>query len=84
MSIVITDTEAKQRIATNIRSYLEQSGWSQADLARAANTTEMAISYAVRGKTAPGAALLARIAEALSVTMDDLLAESPKKIRQAV
>jgi len=84
MSIVISDNEAKQRIAANLRSFLDQSGWSQADLARAAKTTDMTVSYAIRGKSAPGAAILARIAEALSVTIDDLLAESPKKIRQAV
>ena len=79
---MISDDEAKDRIAWNVRRLLEERGWSQHQLAVAVNTNDMAISYLLRAKRMPGAAFLARVAEALGTAVDDLLAEIPKKFRQ--
>jgi hypothetical protein len=75
MATVITDTQARSNIAENIRRILTARGWSQARLAKATNESEMRISLVVRGVHEPGAAFLARIAEALNTTSDDLLSQ---------
>jgi transcriptional regulator with XRE-family HTH domain len=79
MSTVLDDTTAKRRIAANVQHFLDLLGWSQADLARATGENEMTISFLVRGVKMPGAALLARVAEALNTTTDAILGMPRKK-----
>lgn len=86
MSTVITNDEAKDRIGANVSRYMGERKMSQATLSRITEENEMAISRIVRGKHVPNSALLHRIAEALQVTTDKLLApvesRSPKKSRR--
>jgi len=79
MSNVITDTKAKANIAANVRFRLDARGWKAADLARATSESEMRISHMLRETRLPTAAFLARVAEALDATSDELLAD-PEKI----
>jgi transcriptional regulator with XRE-family HTH domain len=79
---VITDDEAKQNIANNIRILLAERNWKQSDLASATGESEMRVSLAVRGRKLPSAAFLARIAEALNSTVDRLLSPMSNRDRQ--
>ncbi len=73
-----TDDDAKKNISANLGRLLQERGISQIELAHATGDTTMRISYYVRGARLPGAGALARLAEALEVSMESLIA-SPKK-----
>ena len=77
---MISDEKARQHIASNIQELLKTHDppWTQADLARATNERETTISLIVRGAHVPQAARLARIAEALDVSLDYLVLAPPK------
>lgn len=77
-TVALTDVEAKNVIAENISSLLDELGMSQKELADLSGENEMAISRMVRGVQIPSAARLARVAEALRVTVDALLTKSRK------
>lgn len=82
MCTVITNDEAKERIGANVTRFMGDRNMSQATLSRVTEESEMTISRVVRGKHVPNSALLHRLAEALQVTTDDLLApvvEVPRK-----
>lgn len=81
MSTVITNDEAKDRIGANVSRYMAERKMSQATLSRVTEENEMTISRVVRGKHVPNSALLHRLAEALQVTTDQLLA--PVEVRPA-
>lgn len=70
----MTDEQAKHRIAENIKRLLKLRGMSQAKLAAAADETPMRISYYVNEVNMPGVGVLSRIATALEVTIDELVA----------
>ena len=72
-TVMLTDEEAKDVIAHNVARYMEKREMTQRQLAVAARENDMAISRVVRGIHCPSAAMLARIADALAVTVDDLL-----------
>jgi len=76
MSTVITDTQAKTAIAANVRRLLAEKGITQSDLCRLTGDNAMRVSYMIRGIKEPSASFLARVAEALGVKSDDLLASS--------
>jgi transcriptional regulator with XRE-family HTH domain len=78
MSNVVTDADAKKYIAANVARLLETRGWMQQDLAEATGENKMTISRVCRGIHVPSAALLARIAEALDVSTDRLIAPPPE------
>lgn len=88
MDHVLSDDDAKRWIAANLRAAMELRGMSQAQLAAATGSTRMRISHYLAGARIPSAAVLARMAEALEVTADQLLSDPAKrgrkKIRQAV
>ena len=71
---MLTDKQALKNLASNLGRLLGDHGWKQADLARATSESEMQISRYVRGVQMPGAAVLARMAEALDASTDNLLA----------
>lgn len=77
---MVTDSNGKRNIAANMRQLMADTGLKQSDIARATGENRMTISNIARGAKMPGAALLSRVAEALGVTSDDLLAEPQKKL----
>ena len=74
MSTVALNAQAKLVIASNVSRLLSERRMTQAQLAAAAGENEMAVSRIVRGIHVPNAAMLARIARALSVSTDSLMA----------
>lgn len=86
MPTVSTDAEILQNIAANMTRILKDTGKSQGDVARAIReegevlqAARMRVSRYSRGKVMPGAGALSRIAEALGVTADALMAAPPKR-----
>jgi transcriptional regulator with XRE-family HTH domain len=78
MSTVTTDDEAKRNIAENVNRLMAARDLSQADLSRASGESEMRVSLLRRGLKMPTAGFLARIAEALGVSVDTLLSPPTK------
>ena len=74
MSTVITDTDAKANISANVRRLLDAKGMNQAKLATLTEESNARISLLINGKHLPSSAFLARLAEALGVSTDTLLA----------
>lgn len=74
---MLTDEEIKLNIAANSQRLLAARDWSQKELAEAANVPQMTVSVIVRGSHMPGVGILSRIAEALDVTIDRLIASPP-------
>jgi transcriptional regulator with XRE-family HTH domain len=60
-------------LAQNLRRFREDAGLTQLQLAEAADVADATISRIERGRLAPSAALLAKLAGALRVSVDDLL-----------
>lgn len=73
---VITDEQARERIGANVTALLESHDISQAELARMTDESTAQISRLCQGKILPSAAFLCRIAEALDVTMNQLMVEA--------
>ena len=78
---MISNDEALENIAANLRRLLDDKGWNQADLARATGESEMQVSRWIRGTQMPSAAALFRLTEALGVPSDKLKSPPPKKIQ---
>lgn len=75
-----TDIEARANIAANLNRILADRGWSYTNLAKATGDPLMTISRLCRGQNVPGAGVLARVAEALDVSMDRLVGAPPKNL----
>ena len=71
MQTVLTDEQALEAIAYNVRRYRGDRSYS--DVARISKTYRAPIVRGEKGRHMPGAGLLSRLAEALGVTVDDLL-----------
>ena len=82
MAIVLSENEALTNAAANLRRKLEFFGWSQVELAERAATNQPTISNLIHQKSMPGVAILARIAEALETTVDQLVATPKENSRQ--
>jgi len=80
MAIVISDTEAKANLAANLNRMLKQRELRQAELARMIGEHQSLVSRISNGRNMPGGAVLARIAEALDVSIDRLLSPPPEEI----
>ena len=74
----MTDTEAKANFSANVRRLLAGQGHSIYWLMVATGDTINRTYSAVNGRTAATAGLLMRVASALEVSVEDLLAEPPK------
>lgn len=79
---MLTDEQAKRHIAANLTRLLKERGVSQSELARRTKEARMTIWRTASGLHVPSAALLARIAEALETTLDELLEAPQKKSRR--
>jgi len=78
MTIMISDETAVQNISTNLQRLLDDRGWTQAHLAKLTGESSTTITRVVRGLNKPGPGILARIAEALDVSIDRLVGPPPK------
>lgn len=79
MNEMIDNKTALFRISANIQHFMQMQGVSQADLVRKTGENSMNISRTCRGQNVPNIVLLARIAEALDVSVDQLLSEPAGK-----
>lgn len=86
---MITAEEAKQHFAANLQNAIAKRGVSQGDVARATQregedlqVTRNRISRLVNGLSVPDAVDLSNIAEALGVSVDELL-KPVKKIAKS-
>lgn len=75
---MLTDDEARRYLAANLQRLMENRRINQSDLARLTKEPVMTISRAFRGENMPRASVLARIAEALDVSIDRLLGPPPE------
>ena len=81
---MIKDDQAREYIAQNLCRILSERGLTQVQLAEMTGDTEMTISRVCRGKCTPGVGIIARIAEALDVSMDRLAGPPPEKVSESV
>lgn len=70
---MISDEETKRRIAANVARLLHERGMCQADLVEKTGESSARVSMMARGLKLPSAAFLARVAEALNTSTDDIL-----------
>lgn len=77
---MISDDDAKRYLSANLRRLLALRGWTQTELVHRTGETHATISRTVNGQNMPSATVLARIAEALDVSSDRLLAPPPEEI----
>ena len=87
---MLTDKQALKNLATNLAALLKERGWQQVELARrimqegeTVDAASMRVSRYIRGAHMPSGATLANIAEALSVTIDWLLANHKGRGKRA-
>lgn len=71
----------KDEFRSNMKFYREQKGWSQAELAIQADSSNGQIGNIESGKASPSIDLVFRIAEALSVHPADLFLRDASKIQ---
>lgn len=72
----MTDEDAKQIIATNVKRLLEDRQMSAADLARKTGENSATISHILNAKHVSGIGVVTRIAAALGTSVDYLLQKS--------
>ncbi len=83
---MVSDTEAKEIIGENVRRFRGERTYSE--LARACSTDDWTcypatVEQVEKGRHMPGAGLLARLAEVLGVTPNDLLTSRRRKLSKA-
>lgn len=76
MSTVISNEEAARQLGANLTRILQKREMSVRGLAAETGEDPTQISRYTRGKSLPGLAVAARIAEALDVSIDALLRPS--------
>lgn len=77
---MITDDEIREHVAANVLRLIEEREWSQRDLAEKAGESPMNINRVCRGENVVRVGIVARIAEALGVNVDRLIAEPPSPV----
>ena len=75
MTAIDVDNPVLQRLATRVRVLRAQHRWNQETLAELAGVHRTYISQIERGEINVGVASLAKIAQAFTVTMGDLVDE---------
>lgn len=76
----MTDTEALDRISRNLRQRRNELGISLAEVSRRAGTYPTTIKQVEDGERMPGAGLLTRIADAIGMTVTDMLERRREKV----
>ena len=76
---MISDDDAKKNLAANVSRLLEARDLTQMELAEMTGEHQSLISRIANGQNMPGGTVLARIAEALEISIDRLLSAPPKK-----
>lgn len=76
---VVTESEGRKNLATNVMHILRARGISQSDLARATKRSVMTISLLCRGMRLPNVVLASEIAEVLGYAVEDMIG-SPEVI----
>lgn len=77
MKTVISDETALKRISYHVNRLLDNSGMSRYRLAKITEESEQTIKSVADGAHVPRASLLARIAEAFGIKVDELLQPIP-------
>lgn len=73
MKTVLTDEVARENLKANLARLLEERGFTRYRLARVTGESDQTIKNVADGVHMPRAGLLSRLAEALGVSMDDLV-----------
>lgn len=81
--MLLSDDQAKARLAENVRRLLDERNWSQAELARATGENDVRVSALLHEEQMAGAGFIARIAEVFSVSIDYLFAPSREISRES-
>jgi transcriptional regulator with XRE-family HTH domain len=81
---VLTDEQTRQNIARNLQRILAARDISQRKLAEMTGEPVMNVSRAVRGENVVNVATIARIAEALDVSIDRLVLQPAEIIPKSV
>ena len=69
------DEKLKRQIGRNIATFRKRMGWTQVELAEKLNYSDKAVSKWERGESVPDVLTLANLADAVGVTVNDLLAD---------
>lgn len=73
----MTDAQTLKVLGSNIRRLREVRGWSLSELARQIDDYPACVKRIEDGRSMPGLGLSTRIAEALDVTIDEILTAQP-------
>jgi transcriptional regulator with XRE-family HTH domain len=77
MATMISKQEALNNISANLRRFMRKRGMTQVKLAQQTGDSQQVISALCNAKYSPAIDFMARVAEALDVTVDMLLAPPP-------
>ena len=77
--LAITETQLKENFAKNLSHYRKQLGLTQTELAEKLNYSDKSISKWERADGLPDLAVTAQIAEIFGLTVNDMIAEKPRK-----
>lgn len=78
----MTDHEALNRVAVNLKRLRAERGWTYREAAKQCETYPGTVKRIEDAANMPGVGLLTRIAEAFEVTVDDLLQQPPRRRSQ--
>lgn len=73
------EEELRKRVAENLAHYRKLSGLTQGQLAEILNYSDKSISKWERGEGLPDLVVMTKLAEVFNITLNDLIAEKPKK-----
>lgn len=76
----VNDELLKNTLASNVRRFMNQRGWSQRRLAREADEPVMNVNRLLRAENVPSAGVVSRIASALGVSVDSLFVVSQELV----
>lgn len=79
---MITDDELKRNLAENLQHLLEVRGWTRYRLAKESGESQVTLAGIVHGRAMPQVGTLARIADCLDVSLDQLIAASSKNLQE--
>ena len=75
----LTEEKIKKHFANNLSHYRKQLGLTQTELAEKLNYSDKSISKWERGDGLPDLMVTAQIAEIFGLTLNDMIAEKPRR-----